>query len=343
MFEKTKQQWQKLQFTRKYQRAFLEDLASLIEDGVSVTQAVETIRQITSGVTKMVATEVMNHISQGNLLADGMKGWFPYPVVEAIRASESGGTLKLALRNTATSFSERSNAINILIKSLLYPLIVFILALVVVVFIKNYVLITFAQIKPISQWPDIGKNLYALGYVTEHWWWFFLLFFSLIILFIVKTLQYLTGEVRRWIDKIPLLSLYREMMAAQLMETLGLLISNGILIKQAFKVMQQQASPYLSWHIMQMEYQLSEGQDNIADVLDTELINKNDLIRLKVVAKGKGFEQALLTLGRQATIRNAQTIAVTGKIAGGIFLAFGACIAIMVVLGIYSIGSMLAF
>lgn len=342
MFNKLNQQFEKLQFTRKKQQAFLEDLCVLIEDGVPLNQAVDTIRLVSDGATKMVATHIMTSISKGELLADGMQDWFQRPIIEVVRAGEMGGTLTRTLQAAATSLSLTTGTIGTLVSALVYPAIVVMLAFGVAVFVKCLVLDSFAQIKPVTQWPNAGRALYDLAYFTQHWWWALLIFIVLLVFSIVEMLKHLTGDSRKFVDTLPLLSLYREMMAARFMETLGLLIANGVILKKAISIMYRDAAPYLAWHLVNMEYRLSGGQDNIADVLDTDLIGKNDIIRLRVVAKGKGFSHALVSLGRQASQRSAKTIAVSGKILGTILLIGGASIAIMMVVGIYMVGSVIA-
>lgn len=341
MFSNIYQVWDKVQFGRKQQQAFLEDLLSLINDGVPINQAIETIRDVSSGITKRVAAHIANQIAQGKLLADGMQDWFKRPLVEIVRAGENSGTLTTTLTAAIQSFAQRSSAITALINGMLYPLTVVLLALGVSVFIKNSVLISFAKIKPVAQWPSVGQTLYYLGEITQTWWW--LVFLLLIALFILltKLMRDFTGDLRHRIDHLPLLSLYRDSVAARFMETLGLLITNGVTLKKAITIIQLEASPYLAWHLLMMEYRLSGGTDNIADVLDTQLIRYTDLMRLRVVAKGKGFDYALINLGRQANEKNSKTIALTGKILGVVLLLSAALIAVTLILGIYTIGSSL--
>ena len=126
------------------------------------------------------------------------------------------------------------------------------------------------------------------------------------------------------------------------METLGLLIANGVVFKRALELIQMQAAPYMAFHLMMMQRKLGEGQANIANVLDTGMIDKADIVRLQVTAASKGFEHALVRLGKAAAARALKTVDLTAKISGGIFLALGAALAGALVLAIYSVGSSLA-
>ncbi|MCH9770087.1 MAG: type II secretion system F family protein [Gammaproteobacteria bacterium] len=332
----------RLQFSRGQQLAFLEDLASLIEDGVPLNQAAETIRDASEGVQRIVAKHIVHALAQGQLLADGLTGWLPSAITEVVRAGESSGSLAKALYSAAASFKQHNSVVSALLAAALYPLVVIILAMVVTVFIHNSVLVNFAKIKPLATWPAIGQHLYALGSIFQQAWWLAILFFIATAIFINYLLKHYTGSARHFIDRVPLLSLYRQAIAARLMQTMGLLMANGVVLKTAFGILLRGAEPYLAWHIALMENRLSGGRDNVADVLDTELINRSDLLRLKVIARSKGFDKALLTLGNQAAARNATAMIRGGKLFGGAMLVLGAILAATIIIGIYTVGSSLA-
>ena len=173
-----KQHWNQLQFTKKHQQAFLEDLCSLIDDGVTVSAAIDTIKQVSKGVPQLVATTISTALAEGKLMADGMKLWFSPTIVEIIRAGETSGTLSVALRSAVESFQRSIDVLSVVINSMLYPIIVFLLSLVMTVIIKNTVLNNFSDMKPVSVWPSVGQTLFHLGTVVQVWWWFIFIVFE---------------------------------------------------------------------------------------------------------------------------------------------------------------------
>lgn len=337
-----KKKLRRLEFSHRAQLAFLEDLSSLIEDGILPTQAIDTIGKVSKDVAGIVAKDISNTIARGQGLAEGMQPWFPRAVYEVVRAGEETGTLGPTLRSATESFKKRIGAIKEILNSLLYPVMVLILALVLTVFVKDSVLQSFVQIKPLTAWPGIGKNLYHFGYLLATWWWFYLALILIALTTIVLVLRNMIGPYRYYLDKVPILSLYRHSVAARFMVTLGLLISNGIVLKKALDILHKDAPPYLAWHLLLMEYRLSGGKDNIAEVLDTHLIRETDIIRLRVIAQCKGFEHALLSLGRQASQRTAEKIGRISRIAGALLLVTTALLAMFIVAGIYNISTILS-
>ncbi len=305
------------------------------------SQAIDVIIEVSEGITKIVAKAISTSLFKGQGLAEGMQAWFSHPVVEVIRVGEASGTLTQTLRAAADTYKDYSSTLSAFLASTLYPLTVMVLALIMTVFIKNSVLTGFVQMKPLAEWPTVGQNLYRIGTWVEGGWWLMIITVILLTIIINNVLKNVTGHMRSWIDDIPLLSIYRSLLASRFMETLGVLLANGVVLKQALSTMQYEATPYLSWHLLQMEYHLSGGQENIAEVLNTNLISHADLVRLRVVARGKGFEQALLSLGRQARVRTVQQIERTGRFIGALLLILGAVIAMTIVFGIYTVGSTL--
>src|SRR3990167_1596301 len=252
---------------------------------------------LSTDATKAVAESANLAISQGQMLADGLDGWFPIAILEILRAGESGGSLVSAIHAAAASIGRRKQLTNLFFNVLLYPVIVFCLACGITVFIKHSVLDTFLTIKPLVVWPATGQNLYQFATFIEHQSIWTLGWIASIAVGCLFLLRNLTGAWRHTLDALPILSLYRDFTAARLMQTLGLLMQNGIIMKNALALLQNHATPYLQAHLVMMEARLSSGMENIAAVLDTDLIRENDLTRLKIIAQGRGFASALCSMG----------------------------------------------
>jgi toxin co-regulated pilus biosynthesis protein E len=330
---------QQLLFTRQEQRAFLEDLTNLIKDGVPAPQAIATIQELATGSTSTAAKDILGKISEGQNISDGMINWFPPPIVEIIRSGEQGGVLTEAMKAAVEFLAQRSSAITSLLNSLIYPSAVLIMGLIVAVFLKHTVFANYATMQPINTWPENGQLLMGIANFIQIWWWLVLIIIISLIFFLREILINVTGDMRKIIDKIPPLSLYRDYAAARLMETLGLLLTNRITFKHALTILQHNATRYLAWHIYLMQFRLSAGRENIADVLDTGIVKPADMLRLRVMAKGKGFDQALLHLGGQALTRNTRNVVGAGKIIGVILLTVDALFLAFMIFAVYGVGS----
>ncbi len=335
---KLTQTLKKVQFGNKHQLAFLEDFYTLVNDGIPANRAIEMMAQVTTGITKEVALSIAQKISEGRPLAEGMRNWFSNSVVEIIRVGEEGGALNETIRSAINTMGQRTGAFNALIGAISYPLLVIVMACAVIIYLNNSVFVQFRAIKPIEQWPQAGRDLVNIATLIESWWWLVIVMvIGIIVIFRLVMVNY-TGEFRPMLDKVPPFNLYRRFCAARLMETLGLLVANGVVFKNAIKVMQYSASPYVASHLVLMEHLLGTGKGNIADVLSTGLIDDADIMRMRVMAEVKGFEHGLIRMGVRGSEESTKTLKLVSKIVGGIFLVIGAYLIITIVKGIYLTG-----
>jgi type II secretory pathway component PulF len=327
-----------LQFGGKAQLAFLEDLHTLVADGIPPNRAIEMMTKVTTGISRDVADSLAQKISEGQPLADGMREWFAINIVEIIRVGEEGGALAQTMKSAINSLGQSSSTLGALIGAVLYPLMVIIMACGIMIYLNTTVFTQFRAIKPMSQWPQAGRTLVETANFIQSWWWLSILGLIAIIFIIRKVMANYSGELRSLLDKVPPFSFYRQMVAARFLETLGLLVSNGVVFKNALKVMQYQANPYLASHLIMMEHLLSMGRGNVADVLSTGLVRDEDVLRLRVMAEVKGFEHGLVRMGVLGAEQMTRTLKLIGKIIGGILLAVGAILIIIIVKGIFLTG-----
>lgn len=325
-------------FGNKQQLAFLEDLYLLINDGIPANRAVEMMGQVTKGLSRDVAESLTHKIAEGQPLAEGMREWFSPNVVEIVRVGESGGALGQTIKSAINMLSQQGVAIGAFIGAVSYPLLVITIACVVILYLNNSVFVQFRLIKPIEQWPEAGKRLVSVAETIQHWWWVSIIIVVVVLAIFKKLLSDYVGPLRPTLDNFPPFSFYRKLSSARLLETLGLLVANGVVFKSAIKVMQLQANPYMLSHLAKMEHLLSMGKTNIADVLETGLVNDNDLMRLRVMAEVKGFEHGLIRMGLRGTEQATQTLKFISKIFGGMLLAVGGILIILIIQGIYMTG-----
>ncbi len=330
--------FQKIQFGTKSQLAFLEDFSLLVNDGIPPNRAIDMMTQVATGLTKSVAASIAQKIAEGQPLAEGMREWFSPNVIEIIRVGEEGGALAETIKSAINTMSQRSGTMSAFIGAIAYPLLVIIMACAIIIYLNTSVFVQFKAIKSIDQWPQAGRDLVDIANIIQNWWWAVILAVVVVIVVIRRTMDNYVGDLRPMLDKVPPFSLYRQITAARMLETLGLLVSNGVVFKNAIKVMQYQANPYLGSHLVMMEHLLSMGKGNVADVLSTGLVNEQDVLRLRIMAEVKGFEHGLVRMGLHGAEQTTKTLHTIGKIFGGMLLAVGGVLIIVIIRGIFLTG-----
>ncbi len=336
------QQWKKWQFSKRLQAAFWEDLVSLVEDGVSLTQTLEVLASLDHPILVAVASSLLEAVSAGKPLAEGMQAWFSPMTCAIIDAGEAGGTLLNAMQACAKDASQQGGLSKMAWSSLLYPLLVMCLALGVVVFVKRTVLQELAGIKPLSSWPSTSLQLYQLAqFVQNAWFW---LLCDAVIFYMAWRFfcRHYIGKLRRTLDHWPLVGLYRQAQAWRFMRVLGVLMNNGIMLKQALSLIASKANPYLVWHLNSMQHALDTGTLSLSDVLNTGLLDRQDITRLSVLSQHKGAALSLNRLSDQASDRWSRSISRGTRVLAALFLLASAAVAALLIFGIYTIASVIA-
>lgn len=328
----------KLQFGLKTQLAFLEDFAHLVEDGIPPNKAIEMLARAAKGVSKEVAASIAATISSGKPLAEGMREWFAFNVVEIIRIGEEGGALGETIKSAINMMSSRSSTIGAFIGAITYPATVVLIACLVILYLNKSVFTQFLTIKPMEQWPEAGKRLVGVAHFIQSWWWAVIVATVAAAFVIQLIMKNYAGTMRPALDKFFPFSMYRQFVSAYVLETLGLLVANGVVFKSALVIMQHKVTPYLAMHLSRMEYLLGKGKGNIADVLDTGLINENDLMRLRILAEVKGFEHGLIRLGIRGSEQGMKTLKTIAKIIAGVLMIIGTMLIMVAINGVYQTG-----
>lgn len=338
MVAKLHERIQRAQFGTKAQHAFLEDLYLLVGDGIPPNRALQMMTQVNTGINKSVAAAISQKISEGQALADGMSNWFSVNIVEIIRVGEEGGALAQTMKSAINSLGQSSGTMGAFIGAIAYPMVVILMACGIIIYLDGGVFIQFKAIKPVEEWPDAGRQLLAVASLIRNWWWVLIVGVVAFIIILGKIMDNYVGELRPLLDKFPPFTIYRQLMSARFLETLGLLVANGVVFRNALKVMQYSANPYLTSHLVMMGHLLSRGKGNVADVLSTGLVDDKDVLRLRVMAEVKGFEQGLIRMGTSGAEKTANTLKFIGKIFGGILMGVGAVLIIVIIRGIFLTG-----
>ncbi|MDR3490508.1 MAG: type II secretion system F family protein [Gammaproteobacteria bacterium] len=328
----------RFQFGAKNQLGFLEDFSLLVSDGIPPNRAIEMMTQVSTGLTKDVAESISHSIAEGQPLADGMREWFAPNVIEIIRVGEEGGALAQTLKSAINTMTQSSGTMGAFIGAVSYPLMVIIMACAIIIYLNTSVFTEFKAIKPIEEWPEAGRTLIFVADIIQRWWWLVIAIVVAVVIILRRAMSNYVGEFRPMLDNIPPFSIYKKLMAARMLETLGLLVSNGVVFKNAIKVMQYQANPYMISHLVMMEHLLSKGKGNVADVLSTGLVEESDVLRLRIMAEVKGFEHGLVRMGLLGSEKTTKTLKFIGKVVGGLLLAVGGMLIIIIIRGIFLTG-----
>lgn len=147
---------------------FSEELAELLDAGLSVVEAVDTLAHQQDGNdTSKVYRELVRHLREGHPFSaalDKMPHHFPPLYVGLIRAAERTSDLHGALRRYLEYSGRLDSLRNKVVSALIYPSILFVVGGAVIVFLLTFVVPRFSSV-----YRGAGRELPGLSALLLQW------------------------------------------------------------------------------------------------------------------------------------------------------------------------------
>ncbi|WP_175772985.1 type II secretion system protein [Paraburkholderia phenazinium] len=181
------------------------------------------------------------------------------------------------------------------------------------------------EVKPLDQWADAGKVLYAIDTFCYQYWW---LTGSIVVGFVCAyfaTLRRWTGDLRNRIDGTPLMwRNRRDLRAALLIVSLSGLFDSGLTLRAALDRLTKTADPWLRWHLNRMSRRLTVTPHEPMRALDTGIFSEVIVDTITDAAGRDQFVQAIKDLGRDSLSRVVESVRRSAKITHYVLLGIAA-------------------
>ena len=223
--------------------AFSQDFASLIDAGLSVTEALQTLgAREAKGAQRDLIGQVERMVSEGQPLSAAMKatGVFPELLVATVGASERTGDLGKGLSRYAMHQGEMRALRDKLISASVYPMVLLVVGGLVVMFLLGVVIPRFPGLLDgtKTELPMLSSALMAWGrLVADHPAVLIAFFGGLFAMTAYLVSHFRTHGARSpWLQRIPFVAkVVREFQHLQLYRTTSILVSRGISIHRALE------------------------------------------------------------------------------------------------------------
>lgn len=150
--------WTSGRATRFSLLLFSQEMLALLESGISLVEALETLAEKESRPdTRQLIEQVLEKLREGNALSaalDRFSRHFPPLYVSTVRASERTGDLPEALARYIAYESQLEGLRKKLVSAAIYPVLLIAVGLLVSLFLLGYVVPRFSQV-----YADLGDNL----------------------------------------------------------------------------------------------------------------------------------------------------------------------------------------
>ncbi len=224
---------------------FTRQFATMINAGLPLVQSLDILAQQTENKALATVTrQVLYDVESGNTLADALdkhRNAFSQLYVNMVAAGEAGGILDTILLRLAT-FLEKNDAIVRKVKgAMIYPAVIFGVAVIAVVVLLLFVIPTFQQM-----FEEAGVPLPAptrlviwLSDILQNYWWAMILG-AVAFAFLIRQ-YYQTSQGKLAIDRLllrtPVLGdLLRKSAVSRFTRTLGTLLSSGVSILDGLEI-----------------------------------------------------------------------------------------------------------
>ena len=220
-------------------------LATLVGSGIPLVQSLAAlVDQVEKPYFKTVWADVRQKVNEGAGFGDALAGHsrvFSNLYVNMVRAGESSGALDVVLNRLADFTESQASLRSKLIGTMIYPVIMSLMAVAVVGFLVTYIVpkITRAFESQNAELPFLTIALIAFTDFVQSYWWVVL---PILVALSYAFMQYIRSEngKPRWdrfVLNAPIFGRLMRMVAvARFSKTLATLLSSGVPLLTAFEI-----------------------------------------------------------------------------------------------------------
>ena len=275
---------------------FNQELLSLLEAGLSVVEAIETLLEKESNQeTQQIIKGILKGLREGLTLSasiESQAGIFPTLYIASIRASEQSGTLSQSLNRYISYQLQVDQIRKKIITASIYPAILMIVGGLVVIFLLFYVIPKFSQI-----YTDTGRELPFISWLLMQWSQLIENHGQMILLSIIgiaASISYLFSRndfkdnLRELLWKIPVIGeRAKAYQLTRLYRTLGMLVSAGIPLPSAIDQVMGILHNKLQARMVKVKSLIHEGYP-LSDAMELGELSTPVALRLLKVAERTG-------------------------------------------------------
>ncbi|MBK8322159.1 MAG: type II secretion system F family protein [Betaproteobacteria bacterium] len=255
------------------------EISTLLNAGLPLDRSLEILVGLAESerVAEMLRA-VRNEVRGGASLSKALEqqgGVFSRFYVNMIRAGEAGGALGDVLARLA-EFMERSKDLKESVKSaLIYPAILFFVAVFSVVILLAVVVPQFEPIFAQSgkALPLVTEVVLGAGALMRAWWWAMVLGAVALVYLVVTRLETPEAKLRwdRWLLGLPVVGdLAAKVETARLARTLGTLLRNGVSLVNAIGIAREtMGNTWLAAGLAEVGRELKTGRGFGKPMLET--------------------------------------------------------------------------
>jgi type II secretory pathway component PulF len=282
--------------------AICRKLASLLRNDFTLIDALERLEMIESkNGTKpnepfaIVMRQWQKNLEKGMTFAEATRGWVP-PEETLLVTSGSLSNLVVALENVGRVVDGTQRIKRAMTSAVAYPMFLLALTFGIIIMVGLYLVPPLREVAGNDiVWRGSASSLIWLSDFSIKYWYVFLVGFASFVAVVWLTMANWSGRIRTLFDKLPPWNVYKIQVAVGWLMSLGAMVSAGVTIPDAMRMLSDNASRYLR-RILDRALRFIANGDNLGvslsktgyDFPDSEIVGD-----LTIYADMNGFDENL--------------------------------------------------
>lgn len=308
------------QFGKQERIQFYESLMGVLEDGIPIEEALETVEGAFSNggrdlhPVSIVCNEVAMGVRGGKTLAEACRARFPYDETSLIETGEDTGGLVQAFRDCVRIIEIRQQVSRLVMSVIALPSLTWSLMWVLLYVIALWLVPSMSRRSDPESWTGIPAFLYLLSDVVSNYGVIIVVIILAAILTSILTLPYFCGlrvtptsptwkiqlsrvlqAARLRLESIPPWSIYKTLQGSIFLLNMSVMLRTGINQLDALDTLKRSATPWLQERLDAIHYGVSAGK-NFGEALKLAGHHFPDTMAihfLEVLAPRKGFAESM--------------------------------------------------
>lgn len=269
---------------KKEEIHFFDKVLRLSNAGLMQKQIATQIEKYGTAKERVIAKSCLQSIARGSGFSQGLKQWVSANAYLSLLGGEKASDFEQGLRDAISALKVDEASGSAIAKVLIKPLFGVLILFVISALLAAYAFPSLSEQASRRTWGflSISAEQFGLFWLNNGLYIFAL--FTLLLPLIVISLSRYCGEYRVNLDALPIYRQYRFIQCTNFLTSTAHQTAVGTSLKESLKHYQEHATPYMKHHINKMLRALGAGKSNIGDILDSGLLDAEELDTVKLLS-----------------------------------------------------------
>ena len=296
----------KLLFTTEVRFKMFIKVKSFLEQGIPILEVLVSLRDSYKALNKKFDVRVYvleQWIYSINVEAkkihEALDGWATPNEIMLIRSGEEGGRIVEAMENAIETTKAAKLAISTVKSKLSYPIILFLILFAMAYMFATKIVPEFEKLSDPMTWPDNAQTLYVVSKTVREDWGTILLGIVGAIFLIGWSMKNITGPIRKYLDMLPMYSMYRSFQSSMFLVSLASMMKSGVDLEYSLQEIRKKSPKYIKYELSRVARRLDGGM-SVGKAFNVKFFDEESRVDINIYAKAKNIGDSIDVIGKEA-------------------------------------------